>query len=398
MNLDFMPSPVPERPGLLIRDSFHYSDATLIIPPALVSALEFFDGKSTELDLREHLVRLTGSLEVGGLQQQMVEVLETSGFLENEVYERLRETRHREFAEAPERSPAHAGSAYPDDPASLRATMQTYLDGPAPENRETPLVGIAAPHVSPEGGWPSYRAAYRRLTPDLGERTFVILGTSHYGTPDRFGLTRKPYVTPWGAAETDRRRVDWLAERAGDAVLMEDYCHAIEHSIEFQVVFLQYLFGPNVRVLPILCGSFARSVYLGGMPENDEGVRRFLDALGEMAARDARDLVWVLGIDLAHIGRRYQDPFAAVAEQGPMLEVRARDQERLARVNAGDAEGFWHLVQQGQDDLKWCGSSPLYTFLRAAPGARGTLERYEQWNIDEQSVVTFAGIAFHSAA
>ncbi len=398
MNLDFMPSPVPERPGLLIRDSFQYSDATLIIPPALVSALEFFDGKSTELDLREHLVRLTGSLEVGGLQQQMVEALETSGFVENEVYERLRETRHREFAEASERSPAHAGSAYPDDPASLRTTMQMYLDGPALEIRETPLLGIAAPHVSPEGGWASYRAAYRRLTPDLGERTFVILGTSHYGTPDRFGLTRKPFVTPWGAAETDRRRVDWLAERAGDAVLMEDYCHAIEHSIEFQVVFLQYLFGPRVRVLPILCGSFARSVYLGGMPEDDEAVRRFLDALGELGARDAGSLVWVLGIDLAHIGRRYQDPFAAVAEQGPMLEVRARDAERLARVNAGDAEGFWRLVQQGQDDLKWCGSSPLYTFLRAAPGARGTLERYEQWNIDEQSVVTFAGIAFHSAA
>ena len=39
MNLDFMPSPVQERPGLLIRDSFRYSDATLIIPPPLVALI-----------------------------------------------------------------------------------------------------------------------------------------------------------------------------------------------------------------------------------------------------------------------------------------------------------------------------------------------------------------------
>ena len=43
-NLDFMPSPVPDRPGLLIRDAYRYSDATLIIPPELVESLRCFDG------------------------------------------------------------------------------------------------------------------------------------------------------------------------------------------------------------------------------------------------------------------------------------------------------------------------------------------------------------------
>ena len=36
---------------------------------------------------------------------------------------------------------------------------------------------------------------------------------------------------------------------------MEDYCHAVEHSIEFLVVFLQHLFGSDIRILPVLCGS-----------------------------------------------------------------------------------------------------------------------------------------------
>jgi hypothetical protein len=32
--------------------------------------------------------------------------------------------------------------------------------------------------------------------------------------------------------------------------------------------------------------------------------------------------------------------------------------------------------------------------MKVVPQARGTLQRYEQWNIDENSVVTFAGISF----
>jgi hypothetical protein len=35
--------------------------------------------------------------------------------------------------------------------------------------------------------------------------------------------------------------------------------------------------------------------------------------------------------------------------------------------------------------------------MKAVPRARGTLRRYEQWNIDEQSVVTFAGISFSAS-
>jgi hypothetical protein len=32
--------------------------------------------------------------------------------------------------------------------------------------------------------------------------------------------------------------------------------------------------------------------------------------------------------------------------------------------------------------------------MKAVPHAVGTLRRYEQWNIDEKSVVSYAGITF----
>jgi AmmeMemoRadiSam system protein B len=398
MDLDMMPSPLADRPGLLIRDPFHYSDATLIIPPVLVACLERFDGEQTELELRETLVRLTGQLDVSDIAHHLHETLSRAGFLEDDAYGELKDTAKRQFAESGNREAQHAGSGYPDDAGRLSELVNGYFSrAGAGSPIKGPLVGIAAPHVSPEGGWESYAAAYAGLPTDDRERVFVVLGTSHYGEPDRFGLTRKPFVTPYGKARTATDLVDRLSAAAPDSILMEDYCHAVEHSIEFQVVFLQHVFGPDIRILPILCGSFANSLYGGGgLPEVTETVRRFFGALGDLYAREGSRLFFVLGIDMAHIGRRYGDSFTARAGAGKMQEIEVRDQERLSTIAAGDAGAFWDLVQPNGDELKWCGSSPLYTFLKTVPSVRGELLRYQQWNIDEQSVVSFGALTFRN--
>jgi MEMO1 family protein len=393
LDLDFMPSPVEDRPGLLMRDPYQFSDTTLIVPAALVQCMELFDGEHTDLDLRESLVRITGELNVGDLEQHLVGALNAAGFLENETFEQMREQRIHDFAEKPVREPTHAGSAYPEEPGELRLTLDNYMQGSTPPETDG-LIGIAAPHVSPFGGWESYRSAYGVLGDKYRDRTFVILGTSHYGQPEMFGLTRKRFVTPYGEAGADLSIVNELVSKAPGAVRMEDYCHAVEHSIEFQVIFLQHVFGPGIRIVPILCGSYATSIYVSGQPEDDPNVSAFLGALGEIAAREKNRLMFVLGIDMAHIGRRYGDRFAAVAEQEEMIGVAERDRARIERIQAGDSQGFWELVKHNRDDLKWCGSAPLYTFLKAVPNARGELLRYQQWNIDPQSVVSFAGMRF----
>src|SRR5580658_9754308 len=105
-NLDFLPSVLPERPGLVLRDPYQYSDATLIVPPPLVACLEFFDGEHSSLDLREYLVRATGELEVSEIEQHLLDTLSTAGFLEDEAFERRKESAERAFAEAPVREPA----------------------------------------------------------------------------------------------------------------------------------------------------------------------------------------------------------------------------------------------------------------------------------------------------
>jgi AmmeMemoRadiSam system protein B len=391
-----MPSPVEERPGLLLRDPFGYTEDVVIIPPPLVRFLRFFDGRHEEGDLAAALYEATGSLDASGHARSLAQTLGGSGFLEDEELARRREVRHRAFAEAGAREPVHAGEAYPSDVGELASLLDGWLR-PRREEEVAPPAGVfavAAPHVSPEGGFRSYAAAYRALPPDASGRTIVVLGTSHYGEPERFGLTRKPYVTPFGPAGTDVAVVDRLIAGGGEAVAVEDYCHAVEHSIEFQVVFLQHLLGPEVRVVPVLCGPFAAATHGPGRPEDDPAVARFLGALAELHAREGSRLAWVLAVDLAHVGRRYGDELVARAGVGELAEVEERDRRRIAAVAAGDADGFWELVRENGDDLRWCGAAPLYAFLKATAPGRSALLRYEQWNIDPASVVSFAALAF----
>jgi MEMO1 family protein len=398
-DLDVMPSPLPEQPGLVIRDPFRYSAVTLVVPPLLARCLACFDGRQDEGDLRATLARLAGRVSVGDVARNLVTALHEAGFLDDERFAELRAARLEEIARAPERPAAHVGSGYPAEPAPLTERLRGYFGAAPPEGNgvrgRAPARAIAAPHVSPEGGSATYASAYGALPADAGERVFVVLGTSHYGEPDRYGLTRKPFATPFGAARTEVGLVDALAAAAPGAVTLEDPCHFVEHAIEFQVVFLQYLYGPRVRILPVLCGAFVEGLRQGAHPEVSERVARFVGALGELAAREGDRLTFVLGVDFAHVGRRYGDELVARAHVGPLAEVAARDGARIERIAAGDAGGFWELVtERGDDDLKWCGTSPLYTFLRAVPEARGRPCGYDQWNIDEASVVSFGAMAF----
>ena len=407
-DLDFLPSPLPERPGLLLRDPFRYSEVSIILPPPLVPCLTCFDGAHTDIDLNAMVFRETGRLDSAESAGGLTRGLSDAGFLDDDVFRGLRAKQHDVFARSAVRQAAFVGGGYPANRSELARTVETWLEDPstvipakASPPLPAPILAIAAPHVSPTGGVSSYGAAYRALGAEHGNRTVVILGTSHYGRPNSFGLTRKPFATPLGETTTDVALVDQLERAAPDAVVVEDYCHAVEHSIEFQVLFLQTLFGPGVRILPVLCGPFvggpsSRSAPPGsGRPEDDSGVARMIGALGQLRAHQGSGLLWVLGVDMAHMGRRYGDPWEARAHDGPMKEVAARDHARLERVIEGDADGFWDaLHERGHDDLKWCGSAPLYAFLRAHPGVRGRVLNYDQWNIDDQSVVSFGALAF----
>jgi hypothetical protein len=257
--------------------------------------------------------------------------------------------------------------------------------------------GLIAPHIDFHRGGPAYAWAYRALGESSDADLFLVFGTCHAGMPDPFALTRKDYDTPLGPAPVDHDFVDALARRAGQDCFGSELAHRAEHSIEFQAVFLRYLWAGrrDFTIVPVLA-SFAHEALLrGGGPEDDPRVPRFLDAVGDAVAVSGRRVAIIAGADLAHVGPRFGDPEHVSDAQRALIE--REDREMLQAVIGGGAAGFFESVARDGDRRRICGLSPIYATLRvlgAGDGpVPGTLRRYGQWP-DPQGLVSFASVVF----
>lgn len=396
MDLDFQPSPSEEHPGLLIRDTYRFSDTTLIIPHYLLRLLKFFDGSHTRGQLFDEIRRSAGTDAALKLEAHLRETLDGAGFLDGERHRANRESVMENFRRSSLRSAAHAGAAYPGTREEIRGYFDENLSAHRAESNLNGhnLLAVAAPHISFEGGWQSYAAMIPALQKAHPDSLFVVMGTSHYGDVDRFGLTAKAFETPLGITRPEPHLVAELASASPDATVIEDYCHAIDHSLEFHVLLLQHLVRPDVRVLPILVGGFCDALQSGSRPEQSEAMSRLFAALRDIAAKRGTELFWMLSVDMAHMGKRYGDRFEVTASQGKMLEIEEADRDRVALLGRADSAKFWDHVAAHDAEMKWCGSSTLYSFTQIYPEARAQLLSYQQWNIDPTSVVSFGTVAF----
>ena len=156
------------------------------------------------------------------------------------------------------------------------------------------LRGVLSPHIDFQRGGPVYTWSYKELVENSQADTFVVLGVAHQYCRRRFALTCKDFETPLGVVPTDRAYVDRIASLAGRDLFDDELAHRTEHSIEFQVVFLQYLLGGrrDFSIVPILVGSFHDLMERGVDPIDDPEVSRFVQALraAEVVERQASRL------------------------------------------------------------------------------------------------------------
>jgi hypothetical protein len=249
---------------------------------------------------------------------------------------------------------------------------------------------VIAPHIDFHRGGPAYAWAYR----DLAERSladvFVVFGTCHTGMEHPFALTRKDYANPLGDVPVDRDFVEALSKRARQDCFGSELAHRVEHSIEFQAVFLRYLYADReIRIVPVLA-SFAHEAMLTGRhPDDDPRVPRFLDAVAETIAASGRRVALVAGADLAHLGPRFGDP--APVSTPELARIEREDRAMLEPVTAGDAQAFFESVARDGDRRRICGLSPIYALLRTLGSGAGSVKRYGQWP-DPNGVVSFASV------
>jgi MEMO1 family protein len=385
---------------LALRDPSGYTPSVVMLPMALLEIVSLFDGAHDIAEIQQAVQRQRGEQVDATRIEELAQALDQHGFLEGPRFEARRAEVDGMFLSAAARPASHAGGAYPADAAALRAMFDGFFAppaGPGPIDgvgtTSARVRGLIAPHIDFHRGGPAYAWGYRDVAERCDADVFVIFGTCHAGMAQPFALTRKAYETPLGPAPVDIDFVEALASRAGQDCFGAEVAHRNEHSIEFQAVFLRYLFAGrrDVAIVPVLTSFVHEAIARGRRPEDDRRVSRFLEALGETVAAGRRRVAFVAGADLAHVGPRFGDPTPVSREQAARLAT--SDRATLATVTAGDANAFFDDARRDGDARRICGLSPIWMLLQATGGTPGVLRHYSQ-TPDPQCVVTFASVVF----
>jgi AmmeMemoRadiSam system protein B len=300
-----------------------------------------------------------------------------------------------------------AGRTYASSERVLRVQLAQYFrhpqgagvpDLPAPSSRTgSALRGVLSPHIDYQRGGPVYTWAYRELVERSDAEVFVIVGVAHQPCKNRFALTRKHFDTPLGVARTDLDFVDRIAARAGRSVFDDETAHGLEHSIEFQAVFLSYLLEGRrpFTIVPILVGSFYDLMTAGVDPIESEGVRRFVEALRAAERDGGKKVAYIGAIDLSHVGPEFGDPDPVDPETLRRLDT--FDRAMLGRAVANDPRGWFETAARVGNRWRVCGLAATYTMLHAMGDARGRLLRYDRAVDDRRHCcVTFASVAYEA--
>jgi AmmeMemoRadiSam system protein B len=399
--VEAIPLEAEGRKMIVLRDGAGLSDAQLVLSPTAFFIVTLFDGTRTLRDMQVEYMQKVGEVLPTEKLEEIVRRLDDAFLLDGPRFQAHYDGIVEAFRKSDVRPSTLAGQAYEAEPETLRAQLDGYFeppDGPgAPEKgkREAPLRGLIAPHIDLARGGPSYAAAWAPAVEGPAPDAVVILGTAHMGAADSLFIgTRKAFETPLGASPLDRDLADRLASGVGEALFDEEFVHAREHSVEFQVLFAQHAFGPEVPILPLLACSFHEFVMGEKEPWEDGRVRGFVEALREGVEASGKRVLFVASADLAHVGPKFGD--STEANDTLLDAVRRSDMEFLKLAGGVDAAGVYEKIARQGDRTRVCGFPCIYTLLRLleGSGARGMLRKYGSTVDPTKSAVTFAGMTF----
>ena len=383
-----------------ISDPLGFSDRQIVVTPDVFFIMALCDGTRSLIDIQYEYTRRFGTLLLPSHLDKILSDLDRSLFLENERFQRRKAEIEDEFRKASVRKPSHAGQAYPADPVELRQCLGNFFTSPEgpgafPEKRRRKSVkAIMAPHIDLRAGGPCFAWAYTQLVSSSPADIYVILGIGHAPMDNLFTVTSKDFETPLGVLPTDKGFLDALVESHPSDLFADEFAHRSEHSVEFQTVFLRYIFpDQDISIVPILCSSFDEMIAANCEPIEDPRIGSFVHALKIAARRSKRKVCYVAGVDLAHVGQKFGDSERLTPSTAVVLEQ--DDREMLRHVENVDAAAFFASIAKDRNKRKICGFPAVYVLLNLVEGAKGRLLNYgKSGDPATQSIVSFASMVF----
>jgi AmmeMemoRadiSam system protein B len=372
-------------------DQLRLSDRPQRLSALELECVQLFDGRRTLSDVQVETMR-RGVLLPLDTFAALAQRLERALFLDG--------PRFRERLASPVREPSCIG-CYEGDSDRLRRQLErlfTCPGGPGLPEKKKPdgrLRAALLPHIDYNRGGVSFAWGFKEVCERTDASLFVIIGTSHY-SPCRYTLTRKNFKTPLGIVLTDQTYIDKLVSHYGDGLFEDELAHLPEHSIELEVVFLQYLYdgGRPIRIVPLVVGSFQDCVASASKPAARDDIGRMIAALRQVEKDTPEPICYIISGDLAHIGPKFGDSRPVAEPQ--LSNSRAQDQALLRQTEAVDCEGYFRIIAEEGDARRICGLPPTYTLLEAVQPSEGKVLHYDQYVHSEGfESVSFASVAFY---
>jgi AmmeMemoRadiSam system protein B len=387
---------------LCLQDPQNISEKALFLSPSLYFIVSLFNGQHSILDIQAEYMRQFGQFLFTEKIQEIISQLDENLFLEGGRFQEALRQKEESFRRSSVREAVFAGKSYEGEPERLRLQLGGFFNGPDgpghPRERgeENNLKGVIAPHIDYQRGGFCYADAYKEMWERSSSQYFIIFGTAHLPMENPFCLTRKDFITPLGTLNVDKELIDQVQSRCPVDLFKDEGGHRNEHSIEFQCLFLRFLYPEPLplKIIPILCGSFHEVIEKGISPMEFKPIRQFIEALEDSISSLGKRVCYIASADLSHIGLQFGDR-EGVGDYG-LRVLAAEDQEMLGYVERMDGEVFFSSILKERDRRRICGLPAIYTMLQVIKAKEGKLLKYSQaFTPETQSVVSFASLAFY---
>lgn len=345
-------------PSTLVRE-------TMVVAPPAFQVLQLFTGEMKLEDI---------ATKVGGKPEQIAELatgLDRLGLLWGPTFEGLENKAKADLDEAGAFAP-RASLSLGEDEAACHAKIEEYFAETEDPELDAAPIGIVAPHLDYDRGWPNYAAAYYAFRGMDAPDRVVVLGTNHFGLGDGVVMSSHGFESPLGRCPADETVVGKLTEHFGRPLIVDELDMLPEHSIELQLPWIQYCFG-NVPIVAALVPD-----PLAPMLEEEGRVDTgaFTTKLSEVLAEAGGTTVFVASSDLSHVGPHFGEP-RPIDEQR-RFDVERHDREMMSKFITAEPDEFLSAFQWNKNPTSWCSIGNMHAALTVARPESVELIDYRQ--------------------
>jgi len=369
---------------VMLRDPSMLAEQQMAVLPQVLQLILMFQGRET---LDEIAAKTQAPLHI---LRDVVTRLDEVGLIWGPRFEELERvakakiTEHGHF-------PMSCSASLGKDAQACHEAMDKWLSDMEDPEIEGTILGLVAPHLDYQRGWPGYAAAYRALKKDEKPNRVIILGTNHFGIGDGVVVSEYGFATPIGKASADKSMLAFLEKTLGSKRIYADQIdHLGEHSVQMHIPWIQHFYGD----VPMLAALIPNPLV---PPVADDDARatteQFVDAVRTALAELGGRTLLIASSDLSHVGQQFGDPGTINDESANQVEK--IDRERLAAYCKKDTAAFEGLFIKDQNRTRWCSVGNMLAAQNILRPANVDLIDYQQVrDPNGMSMVSSAAIAF----